>query len=391
MKSISILGSTGSIGVNALDVIRRFKDRFRVVALAAGRNLPLLREQALEFRPEIVSIANAEQASELRSDLSKHGIEVMCGEEGTIAVATHGDANMVLSAMVGAKGFLPTLQAISAGKDIALANKETLVVAGPIIAREIARNRVRLLPVDSEHSAIWQCLMGAEKQMVSRLILTASGGPFFRRDVSSFDSITIGQALEHPNWRMGKKITIDSATLMNKGLEMIEAHYLFDEPSEKLDVLIHPQSVVHSMVEFIDGSVIAQLGTADMRGPIQYALSYPERWENNLPSIDLTRIRNLEFYEPDFGKFPCLRLAHHALELGGTMTAVLNAANEVAVESFLNESIPFTAIPSTVEATMQNHDTRQDPELEDVLQADRWARQFAEAHISKHKGTKHTK
>ncbi|HEY4490574.1 MAG TPA: 1-deoxy-D-xylulose-5-phosphate reductoisomerase, partial [Acidobacteriota bacterium] len=285
---------------------------------------------------------------------------------------------LVLSALVGARGFHPTLAALSAGKDVALANKEALVVAGPIIAEEALKRNVKLLPVDSEHSAIWQCLAGAKKESVRKLILTASGGPFLKRDPGEFDSITVPEALAHPNWRMGKKISIDSATLMNKGLEMIEAHYLFDEPPEKLDVIIHPQSVVHSMVEFVDGSVIAQLGTADMRMPIQHALTFPERWENQLPSIDLARIRSLDFYEPDLMKFPCLRLAHEALQIGGSMTAVLNAANEVAVENFLHEKIPFLDISHVVESTMEKHQSKRNPSLEDVLEADRWARDHAQ-------------
>ncbi len=377
MKNISILGSTGSIGVNALDVVRRLRDRFQIVGLAAGKNVELLRQQALEFRPKIVSVAGSRDAADLRPELESCGIRVVCGEEGAVEVATHPDAAIVLSAMVGAKGFLPTLKAISAGKDVALANKETLVVAGPIISREVARQNTQLLPVDSEHSAIWQCLNGAKKDTVRKLILTASGGPFLERDLSSFDTITVNQALAHPNWRMGRKITIDSATLMNKGLEMIEAHYLFDEPPEKLDVIIHPQSVIHSMVEFIDGSVLAQLGISDMRMPIQFALTYPERWENDLPSMKLTEIRKLEFFEPDLQKFPCLKLAQYALKTGGTMTAVLNAANEVAVESFLAERIPFSGICNIVESTMEKHNPVTDPSLEDVLEADLWARTHA--------------
>jgi 1-deoxy-D-xylulose-5-phosphate reductoisomerase len=383
MKKISILGSTGSIGVNALDVIRHFKDRFQVIGLSAGRNVELLRQQAMEFRPKIVSVTEETTAAELRPELKNLGIEVHCGAEGPIAVATHPETEIVLSAMVGASGFLPTLRAISSGKDIALANKETLVVAGPIIAAEAARNHVRLLPVDSEHSAIWQCLQGASKQAVRKLILTASGGPFFRRELSTFASITVDEALAHPNWRMGKKITIDSATLMNKGLEMIEAHYLFDEPREKLEVIIHPQSVIHSMVEFVDGSVIAQLGTADMRTPIQYAFSYPERWANQLSPMSLTGLGKLEFFAPDIQKFPCLRLAHEALRTNGTMTAVLNAANEVAVENFLKGHLPFLAIPRIVEETMQLHQTRQDPSLDEILDADRWARRKASEALQK--------
>jgi 1-deoxy-D-xylulose-5-phosphate reductoisomerase len=383
MKRISILGSTGSIGVNALDVVRQFKDRFEVIGLSAGRNVDLLRQQATEFRPKVVSVTDPAMASELREDLKSYGIEVCSGSEGPVAVSTHPDTQIVLSAMVGASGFLPTLRAISAGKDIALANKETLVVAGPIIAAEAAKNQIRLLPVDSEHSAIWQCLQGASKQAVRKLILTASGGPFFRRELSTFGSITVEEALAHPNWRMGKKITIDSATLMNKGLEMIEAHYLFDEPHEKLEVVIHPQSVIHSMVEFVDGSVIAQLGTADMRTPIQFAFSYPERWANQLSSMNFTALGKLEFFEPDREKFPCLRLAHEALRTNGTMTAVLNAANEVAVECFLNGQIPFAAIPRIVEETMQLHRAKQAPSLEEILDADQWARRSARETLQK--------
>jgi 1-deoxy-D-xylulose-5-phosphate reductoisomerase len=377
MKRITILGSTGSIGVNALDVVRRFPEHFEIVGLSAGRNIGLIREQALEFRPKVISVADQKEAVGLRSEFNKLGIRVEHGEEGLVEVATHPDSELLLSALVGAQGFIPTLKAISAGKHVALANKETLVVAGPIISREVARMKTMLLPVDSEHSAIWQCLQGCKKQDIRKLILTASGGPFLSRDLGTFESITIAQALAHPNWRMGRKITIDSATLMNKGLEMIEAHFLFDEPAEKLEVIIHPQSVIHSMVEFVDGSVLAQLGISDMRMPIQFAFSYPDRWKNDLPSINLTRIRNLEFYEPDLTKFPCLRLAQEALRIGGTMTAVLNAANEVAVENFLAERISFPCIHRIVEGAMQKHHSNSDPALEDVLEADRWARQHA--------------
>jgi 1-deoxy-D-xylulose-5-phosphate reductoisomerase len=382
MKRISILGSTGSVGVNALKVVHHFKDRFEVIGLGAGRNTELLRKQALEFHPKAVSVATEDLARPLRAELGAVGIEVFSGDEGLISVATDPRTELVLSAMVGAIGFIPTLKAISAGKDVALANKETLVVAGPIIAEQAEKNRVRLLPVDSEHSAIWQCLQGTKKESVRKLILTASGGPFLRRDLSTFDTIKISEALDHPNWQMGKKITIDCATLMNKGLEMIEAHYLFDEPAEKLEVVIHPQSVVHSMVEFVDGSIIAQMGTADMRIPIQHALSYPDRWENDIPSMDLTQCRTLEFFEPDLTKFPCLTLAHEALRIGGSMTAVLNAANEVAVASFLQETIPFTSIPAIVESTMEKHQTKSHPLLEDVVEADRWARERAKESIA---------
>lgn len=382
MKKLSILGSTGSIGLNTLDVVRRFPGKFEIIGLAAGRNLERVRAQAMEFRPRLVSVADEILAQQLAEDLEGEDIEVVYGNEGLIAVAVHPEVQIVLSALVGAVGFVPTLRAISAGKDVALANKETLVVAGPIIAEEAAASKIRLLPVDSEHSAIWQCLEGHPKQAVRKLILTASGGPFLRRDKSTFDSISVDQALNHPNWRMGKKITIDSATLMNKGLEMIEAHYLFQEPAEKLEVIIHPQSVVHSMVEYVDGSVIAQMGTADMRIPIQIALTYPERWENHLPSMDLPKIRSLEFYEPDLEKFRCLKLAQEALRVGGSMTAVLNGANEIAVDSFLQEKIPFTAIPQIVETVMEKHQVRQKLTLEDVLEADRWSREQASGMVA---------
>ena len=382
MKKVAILGSTGSVGVNTLEVMRHFPGCFQVTGLGAGRNIDLLREQALEFRPKKVSVAEPSLAEQLQRDLKSEGIEVGCGEAGLNEISSDSETDLVVSAMVGAAGFIPTLRAISCGKDVALANKETLVVAGPIIAGEAANKKARLLPIDSEHSAIWQCLEGQRKEAVRKLILTASGGPFLRRDISSFESITIDEALDHPNWRMGKKITIDSATLMNKGLEMIEAHYLFDEPASKLDVIIHPQSVVHSMVEFVDGSVIAQMGTADMRIPIQLALTYPERWENSWPSINLRQIGSLEFYEPDLQKFPCLKLAKDALDLGGSMTAVLNAANEVAVESFLAGKISFSLIPHVVQSTMEKHETRANPGMEDVLEADRWARERANRSVA---------
>jgi 1-deoxy-D-xylulose-5-phosphate reductoisomerase len=383
MKRIAILGSTGSIGANTLDVVRHFPGRFEVAGLAAGRNTRVLLEQARELRPRIISAATAEQAAQLRTELAGEPIEVLSGQEGQIAVAADSGADLVVSAMVGALGFVPTLRAISKGKDIALANKETLVVAGPIIAREAAAHKVRLLPVDSEHSAIWQSLAGQKKEWVRRLILTASGGPFLNRDPATFDAITVSEALEHPKWRMGRKITIDSATLMNKGLEMIEAHFLFDEPADKLEVVVHPQSVIHSMVELHDGSIIAQLGTADMRIPIQLALTYPERWENRYPKIDFTQLRLLEFCRPDVERFPCLALARSALATGGTMTAVLSAANEVAVESFLEGKIRFTDIPRVVDDTMQRHNVRQDPGLEDVLESDRWARTTASFLVAK--------
>jgi 1-deoxy-D-xylulose-5-phosphate reductoisomerase len=381
MKGISILGSTGSVGVTTLDVVSRFPDRFRVVAMAAGQNLEVLVDQVKRFKPELVSVATPELARDLKDRLGAEKVDIVPGMDGAIAVATHRDAQFVMSAIVGAAGLRPTLAAARAGKDVGFANKETLVVAGEVMTRAVHDSGSKLLPVDSEHNAIFQCLEGRQRTNVKRIILTASGGPFLKLPLERFATVTVAEALKHPTWRMGAKITIDSASLMNKGLEVIEARWLFDLPAEQISVVIHPQSVVHSMVEFVDGSVIAQLGTADMRIPIQLALTYPERWENSLPSMDLARIGTLEFCEPDLKKFPCLQLAHDALAAGGTMTAVLNAANEIAVESFLNQRINFVAIPRVVEATMVRHKHTPHPSLDEVIEADRWGREQATLYI----------
>ena len=372
-KKIAVLGSTGSIGRNTLDVIARFPERFEVVALAAGANIELLAEQAQRFRPRLVSCKNEALAARLK-ELIPPGVEVAHGKEGAIACATHPEAELVVSALVGAIGLLPTYEAIRAGKDIALANKETLVMAGRLVMEEARRQGVKILPVDSEHSAIFQALRAGRREEVSRLILTASGGPFRTRPREELARVTKEEALRHPNWQMGAKITVDSATLMNKGLEVIEAHFLFDVPPEKIEVKIHPQSIVHSLVEFRDGSVIAHLGVPDMRIPIAYALSYPERLPLELPRLDLVAVSPLTFEEPDLEKFPSLRLAYHALKLGGAAPAVLNAANEVAVESFLAGKLRFDLIPVLVERVLSALPPRAISSLEDVLEADILAR-----------------
>jgi len=348
MKKISILGSTGSIGVNTLDVISRYPDKFQVVGLAGGGNEKLLLKQIRKFKPKIAALFNKEGGDRLREKLKNKNVSIVSGIDGIIEVATVPDADMVISAIVGAAGLIPTLSAIKANKDIALANKETLVMAGEIIMKEID-GKGRIIPVDSEHSAIFQSLVGEKKKNIKKIILTASGGPFRNYSAAQFKNIRPEDALKHPNWLMGKKITIDSATLMNKGFEVIEAKWLFGVSDKDIEVLIHPQSIIHSLVEFIDGSVIAQLGIPDMRIPISYALNYPDRLEIALPSLNLAKIKNLSFEKPDTEKFPCLALAFEALKKGGTMPAVLNAANEIAVNSFLNREISFNEIPLVIE------------------------------------------
>jgi 1-deoxy-D-xylulose-5-phosphate reductoisomerase len=376
MKGLAILGSTGSVGTNVLRIVDAFPDRFRVVGLAAGRNVPLLAEQVRRYRPAVVSVATEEAAAELRRLLDS-GPEVKTGEAGMVAVATHPGAGMVVAAAVGALGLVPTYRALEAGKDVALANKETLVMAGELMVALSKARGGRILPIDSEHCALHQCLSGRDPKDVRKLVLTASGGPLRRRAAATFSSVTREEALSHPTWSMGRKITIDSATLMNKGLEVIEARWLFGIPGERISVLIHPQSVVHSMVEFVDGTVLAQLGVTDMRLPIQYALSHPESWDAAIPGMDFAKPMSLEFEPPDHDRFPCLGLAYRALERGGTLPAVLNAANEEAVSAFLEGRAPFTAIPRTIEEVGQAHRPRPLESLEDVLHADAWARETA--------------
>ena len=383
MKRIAILGSTGSIGRSALQVIEQFPDQFQVVALAAGRNVDLLTEQIQRFRPQVAAVLDQDLANDLVTRLPADiGVEVLAGSTGYQNIANCLDADMVLSSMVGAAGLLPTLSAIRAGKDVALANKETLVMAGALVMEEVRRYQVRLLPVDSEHNAIFQALEGHRRKDLKRILLTASGGPFLNMPKEQLESVTPAQALAHPNWEMGAKITIDSATMMNKGLEVIEAKWLFEVAVENIDVHIHPQSIVHSMVEYLDGSVIAQMGMPDMRVPIAYALAYPERLKLDFPTLDFFSVQTLTFQEPDLSRFPCLDLAFNACKAGGTMPAVLNASNEVAVQAFLDNRIPFLGIARLVDKVMQEHELVPATELQAILAADTWARTRAEEIIN---------
>ena len=381
MKRLAILGSTGSIGVNTLNIVHQFPEQFEVISLSAGLNTQLIKQQIIQFRPKVVSVLNKELAECLRRELPDLPAEVIHGVEGLIQVATHPEVDQVVSAIVGAVGLIPTLSAIKAGKSIALANKESLVMAGKIIMEEAKRNHIQILPVDSEHSAIFQALLGHKKEEIHRLILTASGGPFLNLPVSKLHEVTAKEALNHPHWEMGKKITIDSASLMNKGLEVIEAHWLFDIPVEKIIVQIHPQSVVHSMVEYIDGSIIGQMGIADMRIPISYALSFPQRLNLNLPSLDLAQVGALTFLPPDPERFPCLKLAYQSIEIGESMPTILNAANEVAVNAFLEGLIKFTDVPLLLRRVMEGHEVKSVHTIEDILKADHWARERSKAII----------
>jgi 1-deoxy-D-xylulose-5-phosphate reductoisomerase len=379
MKRLAILGSTGSIGVNTLDIVRQFPEKFEVVSLSAGLNIQLLKNQILQFRPKLVSVLNKELSETLQRELSDATVEITHGVEGLIKVATHPEADQVVSAIVGAVGLIPTLSAVKTGKAIALANKESLVMAGKIIMDEAKRNRAQILPVDSEHSAIFQALLGHRKEDVRRLILTASGGPFLNLPVNRLHDVTVREALNHPHWEMGKKVTIDSASLMNKGLEVIEAHWLFDIPIEKIAVQIHPQSVVHSMVEYIDGSIVAQMGIADMRIPVSYALSFPHRLPLNLPPLNFSQTGALTFSPPDPERFPCLGLAYRSIAVGETMPAILNAANEIAVNAFLEGSLKFTDVPFLLQRVMEEHEVKSVHTIEDILRADQWARERSKA------------
>ncbi len=380
MKAISVLGSTGSIGCNTLMTVEHLKDEFRVVALAAGSNTEKLAEQIGRFQPELVAVKNETCAEELLRRISDSKFQIpkiLIGEAGLIAVATHEKAETIVSATVGAVGFVPTLRALEAGKRVALANKETLVMAGELMTRAARENNAEILPVDSEHNALHQCLRGENSREVKRLILTASGGPFRTKSKTEIENATREQALNHPNWKMGDKITIDSATLMNKGLEVIEARWLFDFDADEISVVVHPQSVVHSMIEMIDGSVIAQLGVTDMKHAIQYALTFPERKTGCLEPLDFRKFSTLTFEEPDFEKFPCLGLAYKALKIGGTMPAVLNAANEIAVQAFLDDKIKLSDIPRIIENVMNEHEMQNASSLEAILAADEFARNRA--------------
>jgi 1-deoxy-D-xylulose-5-phosphate reductoisomerase len=376
LKNVVLLGSTGSIGTSTIKVVSDLPDRIRLVGLAAGNNVRLLIDQCRQYRPLAVSIAEPAKAEELRRELGA-GTRVFCGAEGLLKLATMPEADIVLIAIVGTAGLQPALAAIRAGKDIAIASKEILVMAGEIVMREAREHGVKVLAVDSEHSAIFQCLDGKPANSVRQLWLTASGGPFRKTPKEEFGSITVARALKHPSWVMGRKITIDSATLFNKGLEMIEARWLFDIEMRRVSVLVHPQSVVHSMVEFVDGSMLAQLSTPDMCLPIQYALTYPERVSSGRVQTNLAKLGQLSFEEPDLERFPALALARAAAEAGGTMPAVLNAANEVAVELFIKERIKFPEISETVRRTMERHRAKTNAALEEILEADTWARREA--------------
>uniref|UniRef100_A0A832DNZ5 1-deoxy-D-xylulose 5-phosphate reductoisomerase n=1 Tax=Ignavibacterium album TaxID=591197 RepID=A0A832DNZ5_9BACT len=375
MKKVLILGSTGSIGVNALNVIRKFPDRFSVAGLTVNSNISVLSEQIKEFNPQFVVIKDKNKAKEL-SEIVNQNVEIISSENALVEAAQKYDYDILIGAIVGFAGLTPTIEAIKRGKRIALANKETLVVAGEIVTRLVAENGAEIIPVDSEHSAIYQCLVGENLNEVEKLILTASGGPFLNKEKSFFDNATVNEALNHPNWKMGSKITIDSATMMNKGLEVIEAHWLFGLPVEKIDVVIHPQSIIHSMVQFVDGSIKAQMGLPDMKLPIQYALTFPERLSNNFERTNLPLINNLTFFEPDFDKFECLKLAYLALQTGGTAPCILNAANEIAVDKFLKGFIRFSEIPKLINKALDKIENHSNPDIETIIECDKLTREF---------------
>jgi 1-deoxy-D-xylulose-5-phosphate reductoisomerase len=377
MKKIVILGSTGSIGTNTLDIVSKFPDKFQAIGMTAGTNVDKLEEQVRTFGPAMVAMSDEAAAQQLRVRCKGLPTKVLGGAEGLVQTATMLKADLVISAIVGGAGLLPTLAAIKAGKSIALANKEPMVMAGRLMQEEARKANVRIFPVDSEHSALFQSMEGHRMVDIRRLILTASGGPLWDLTTEQMKDVTPEQALQHPNWKMGPKITIDSATLMNKGLEVVEARWLFDIPASQIEVLIHRESIVHSLVEYSDRSVIAQLGLPDMRTPIAYAMNYPERVPLDLPSLNLAEIGRLSFCAPDDTRFPCLRFGYEALMTGGTMPAVLNAANEIAVQAFLNRRIGFLDIAATIRRTMDAHVPREILTLEDALQADVWARGHA--------------
>ncbi|MGP1382663.1 MAG: 1-deoxy-D-xylulose-5-phosphate reductoisomerase [Thainema sp.] len=381
MKAITLLGSTGSIGTQTLDIVEHHPDQFRLVGLAARSNVELLAQQVRQFRPEIVAICDRTKFDELKTAIADLDPQPIClsGEEGVVEVARYGDAESVVTGIVGCAGLLPTIAAIEAGKDIALANKETLIAGGPVVLPLVEQHNVKLLPADSEHSAIFQCLQGVPEGGLRRILLTASGGAFRDWPVEKLSTVKVSDALKHPNWSMGRKITVDSATLMNKGLEVIEAHYLFGMDYDHIDIVIHPQSIIHSLIELQDTSVLAQLGWPDMRLPLLYALSWPERIYTDWEPLDLVKAGDLTFREPDHNKYPCMNLAYAAGRAGGSMPAVLNAANEKAVELFLDEKIQFLDIPRLIEQVCDRHqsDNKAQPSLDDILAADQWARQTA--------------
>ena len=383
MKKITILGSTGSIGENALSVIDNFNDQFRVIGLSANKNSKLLVEQVKKYQPKFISIIDNNAADLVEEQLSSFDVKILKGREGLLELASYENIDLLLNALVGSAGMEPTIKAIQSKVDVALSNKESLVMAGSIINDLAIRNRVKIFPVDSEHSAIWQCLTGEDNKEINKIILTGSGGPFRTLPIEEFNTITLEQALNHPNWDMGNKITIDSATMMNKGLEVIEAYWLFNLPTEKIEIVIHPQSIIHSMVEFKDKSIKAQLGLPDMKIPIQYALTYPSHHEADWKELDLTEIHSLTFEKPDFKKFPCMKLAFDALAAGGTAPAVLNVANEQAVYKFLNKEISFNEIPKIIEMACEKHELVSAPSLDEILNIEIWATNFVKSYYSK--------
>ena len=376
MKKISLLGSTGSIGVNTLDVIERYPESFQVCALSAGSNVDLFARQIRKFKPALAALFDSTKIDTLKELVGDLDVEIVSGQEGTVSAASFSEADLVVSGVVGSAGLLPALSALKAGKNLALANKETLVIAGELVLKEAERTHTRIIPIDSEHSAIFQALNGEKPERIKKIILTASGGPFRTFTLKQMENVTVKEALNHPNWSMGAKITIDSSTMMNKGLEYIEAKWLFGVDT-KVEIIVHAQSIIHSMIEFVDTSIIAQLGIPDMRVPIAYALTYPDRFESELPSLDLASMGNLTFEAPDFERFPCLKLAMDAMEMGQTMPAVLNAANEIAVQAFLDELVPYKDIAEIIRMVMQNHSPVSLYELQNILDADHWAREEA--------------
>lgn len=386
MKRLGILGSTGSIGTNALQVVEAQREAFDVTYLASHSNIALLYQQAQRFRPRAAAIVQPAQTlngarAEWQRKFAGLGVELLFGEEGVLELAQRDDVDIVVNAIVGSAGLPATLRVLENGITLALANKETLVVAGELVTQTAKRTGAKLIPIDSEHSALWQCLCGERVERIERVIITASGGPFREWPREAFDKITVADALKHPNWSMGRKITIDSATLMNKGLEVIEAHWLFALPLAKISVLMHPQSIIHSMVEFVDGSIKAQLGLPDMRLPIQYALTYPDRLPNTFPRLDFARWHTLTFHEPDLEKFLCLKLALQALSAGGTAPAVLNAANEEVVGAFLNERVRFVQIPQIISAALERHNNSYACDFETVHAAEEWSRAFVRQYL----------
>ena len=374
MKKISLLGSTGSIGVNTLDVVERYPEKFQVCALSAGSNVELFARQIRKFKPTLVALFDVTKIDILKELVADLDVEIISGPEGLVSVASFLDADLVVSGVVGSAGLLPALSALRAGKNLALANKETLVIAGELVLQEAELTNAKVIPIDSEHSAIFQALNGEKSERIKKIILTASGGPFRTFSLKQMENITVKEALNHPNWSMGAKITIDSSTMMNKGLEYIEAKWLFGV-NTNVEVIVHAQSIIHSMIEFVDTSIIAQLGIPDMRVPIAYALTYPDRFVSELPSLDLASMSDLTFEAPDLEKFPCLQLAMDAMKIGETMPAVLNAANEVAVQAFLEEQIPYKEISEIIRMVMHNHRPVSLKEIQNILDADLWARE----------------